>query len=585
MAIILLIIFVLGTLNFYFQKKKSLSLAFIYTTFLVAIATVVITEISSFFNAYNFNSSTIFWSILAGISIYINFKEKQLNNKPYLNWFKENKKVSLFFGGTTILLLIQGIIYPPNNWDSMTYHMARIAHWVMNESIEPYPTHIYRQIYQPPLAEWIIAQVCILNKADYFANAVQLFFLLGTLGVLNQIMLHFNTSKKTRIWASIIAFTTPSVFMQATSTQNDIVVAFFLLSSILFFIQYFKESTLKNTLLIGLAIGCAILTKGTAFVYLIPIILFCGAYLIYLIFKKEKSIISISFQMIVVFIFTLTIGFNHYYRNFKLSGDIFGASDDHYFNKNITLKSTGLGILKNIGNHFSTPITSSITNQVIEKAHLITQIPINDDNYNYKGIHFKLNKWNHNEDEVSNIFQVLLILGVCLFIVFNWKNRNRFLLPSTFFCLFTFGLFSLILKWQPWHMRLQVPLFILFAIPISIVLEKIKSTKITNSIIVTSIIYCLILAFLNPNRPLIKNTKQAKLNTRFERYFVAMPPYLKEYKMWRSKLKSKTQQKWDVHGDTWEYPIYYDCFSVKRKGFQTINIKNQTKKLVKKVLL
>ena len=580
MAIILLIIFVLGTLNFYFQKKKSISLAFILTTFLLAIATIVITEISSFFNAYNFNSSAIFWSLLAGVSIYINFKEKQLNIKPYLNWFKENKKASVSFGGVSILLLIQGIIYPPNNWDSMTYHMARIAHWVMNESIEPYPTHIYRQIYQPPLSEWIIAQVCILNKGDYFANAVQLFFLVATLGVLNQIILHVNTSKKTRIWASIIAFTTPSVFMQATSTQNDIVVAFFLLSSILFFIQYFKESTLKNTLLIGLAIGCAILTKGTAFVYLIPIMLFCGAYLIYLIFKKEKSIISISFQMIIVAIVTIIIGFNHYYRNYKLSGDIFGASDDHYFNKNITLKSTGVGILKNIGNHFSTPLTSNITNQVVEKAHLITQIPINDENYSYKGIHFKLNEWNHNEDEVSNIFQVVLILGVCLFMMFNWKNRNRFLLLSTIFCLFTFGLFSLILKWQPWHMRLQVPLFILFAIPISLVLEKIKLAKITSNILAISIIYCFVLALLNPNRPLIKNTKQTKLSTRFEKYFVAMPPYLKEYKIWRYKLKKKINSNWDVHGDTWEYPIYYDCFSIDRTAFKAINIQNQTKKLI-----
>jgi hypothetical protein len=580
MAITVLIIFLLGSLNLFFQKKKSLSLAFIYTTFLAAIATLVITETSSFFNAYNFKSSVLFWSVLAGIIVYINLKAKQLNIKPYLNWIKENKKVSVFFGGVSILLLIQGIIYPPNNWDSMTYHMARIAHWVMNESIEPYPTHIYRQIYQPPLAEWIIAQVCILNKADYFANAVQLFFLVGTLGVLNQIMLHFNTSKKTRIWASIIAFTNPSVFMQATSTQNDIVVAFFLLSSILFFIQYTRESTIKNSLLIGLTIGCAILTKGTAFVYLIPIMLFCGAYLIYLFLKKQKPILRVSTDMIIVAIVTMTIGFNHYYRNFKLSGDIFGASDDHYFNKNITLKSTGVGILKNIGNHFSIPLTSNITNQVVEKAHIITQIPINDENYSYQGIHFKLNLWNHNEDEVSNILQVVLILGVCLFIVFNWKNRNRFLLLSTFFCLFTFGLFSFILKWQPWHMRLQVPLFIIFAIPISIVLEKIKLAKITTSILAISIIYCFVLAILNPNRPLIKNTKQAKSSTRFEKYFVAMPSYLKEYKIWRYKLKSNTQQNWDVHGDTWEYPIYYDCFSVERTAFKAINIKNQTKKLI-----
>jgi ABC-type uncharacterized transport system permease subunit len=45
--------------------------------------------------------------------------------------------------GVIVLIFLSGCCYPPNNWDSMTYHMARIAHWVMNESIEPYPTHIY----------------------------------------------------------------------------------------------------------------------------------------------------------------------------------------------------------------------------------------------------------------------------------------------------------------------------------------------------------------------------------------------------------------------------------------------------------
>ena len=579
MAILLLFIFLIGVINFTFQKKKSLSLAFIYSTFLLAISTIVITETSSFFKAYNYTSSVIFWTILAVTITYLNLKKQYLKITPYLTWYKENKKVSLFFGGFTILLLIQGIIYPPNNWDSMTHHMARIAHWVMNESIEPYPTHIDRQIYQPPLAEWIIAQVCILNKADYFSNAIQLFFLLATLGALNQIMLQLNLNKRTRIMASIIAFTTPSVFMQATSTQNDIMVSFFLLSSILFFIQFIKESTINNALLIGLAIGLAILTKGTAFVYLIPIIFFSGAYLIYLVFKKKKSVFSISIKMLIVSIVTMTIGFNHYHRNFKLSRDIFGASDDHYFNKNISIQSTSLGLLKNIGNHFSTPFTSSITNQTIEKVHLITQIPIDDENYSYNGIHFKLNNWNHNEDEVSNIIQILLIMGLVFFIAFNWKNRNNTLILSTLICLFTFGLFVFILKWQPWHIRLQVPLFILFAIPISIFLENIKSTKIVASIIVISVFYCFILALVNPNRPLLKNAKQAKLNTRFEKYFIAMPPFLNEYKIWRYKLKIKTKQNWEVHGDTWEYPIYFDCFKVERKAFKAINIKNQTSAL------
>ena len=579
MAILLLFIFLIGLINYIFQKKKSLSLAFIYATIIWSISTIVITETSSFFKAYNYTSSVIFWTILAVAITYLNLKKQYLKITPSLTWHKENKKVSLFFGGFTILLLIQGIIYPPNNWDSMTYHMARIAHWVMNESIEPYPTHIYRQIYQPPLAEWIIAQVCILNKADYFSNAIQLIFLVASLGVINQIMLLWNQSKGRRMIAICIAFTTPSVFMQATSTQNDIVVSFFLLSTVFFLIQYFKKFDILSAIFAGLSIGFAIVTKGTALVYLIPIIGFCLFFLWKAFLKKQINLITFSPHLFLIATLSIAIAFPHFYRNYALSGDIFGASDDHYFNKNITLKSTGLNLLKNIANHGSTPITSNLTNQIVEKTHLTLKIPINNENYSYKGIHFRLNTWNHNEDEVSNFLQILLFAGVLLFVILRWKKKEPLLTFSTLFCLLAFCLFSFLLKWQPWHMRLQVPLFIMASIPIALFLDHFSLKKLVSPILGISVAYCLLLALLNPNRPIIKNTKQAKLVTRFDKYFIVMPSYEKEYKNWRYKLKSNNPVKWDVHGDTWEYPIYYDCFKFERKTFKSINIQNQTKKL------
>ncbi len=38
------------------------------------------------------------------------------------------------------------IVYPTNNWDSMTYHMPRVAHWISNNNISFYTTVITRQI-------------------------------------------------------------------------------------------------------------------------------------------------------------------------------------------------------------------------------------------------------------------------------------------------------------------------------------------------------------------------------------------------------------------------------------------------------
>ena len=54
-----------------------------------------------------------------------------------------------FLGGTGVLVLtiaLIAVVAPPNTFDSMTYHMSRVAHWVQNASVEPYPTGIQRQM-------------------------------------------------------------------------------------------------------------------------------------------------------------------------------------------------------------------------------------------------------------------------------------------------------------------------------------------------------------------------------------------------------------------------------------------------------
>jgi hypothetical protein len=207
---------------------------------------------------------------------------------------------------------------------------------------------------------------------------------------------------------------------------------------------------------------------------------------------------------------------------------------------------------------------------------LITDIQIDDEKYSYNGIHFKLGTWNHNEDEVSNFLQVILFLVTLLFLIFKWKNTTNTFRFTTLFCLATFFIFSFILKWQPWHLRLQVPLFMMMAIPCSIMLERFKFKKIISLYLVFVSLYCLLLMMLNPNRPFLKTAKQAKLVSRFEKFFVAMPSYLDENTKLRYKVVKHIPHEWNVHGDTWEYPLYYDCFDKKNKPFTNINIKNQS---------
>lgn len=77
--------------------------------------------------------------------------------------------IGLILSGT----LLTALVAAPNNWDSMTYHMARVAHWSQNQSVAHYPTSIPRQLYLGPGAEFVILHFQILTGGDRLANVIQ----------------------------------------------------------------------------------------------------------------------------------------------------------------------------------------------------------------------------------------------------------------------------------------------------------------------------------------------------------------------------------------------------------------------------
>jgi hypothetical protein len=55
----------------------------------------------------------------------------------------------LMLGASVVLILLLGAmaaIFPATNWDSLTYHLPRVMHWLQQQSVEHYPTHNTRQI-------------------------------------------------------------------------------------------------------------------------------------------------------------------------------------------------------------------------------------------------------------------------------------------------------------------------------------------------------------------------------------------------------------------------------------------------------
>ena len=69
--------------------------------------------------------------------------------------------------------LATALISPPNNWDSMTYHMSRVEYWIQNKGIHFFTTNNPRQNVLAPFSEFFILHFQILSGSDIFANLVQ----------------------------------------------------------------------------------------------------------------------------------------------------------------------------------------------------------------------------------------------------------------------------------------------------------------------------------------------------------------------------------------------------------------------------
>ena len=125
------------------------------------------TQVLSYFSVINFAGVLSFW---LGTGLLLAWQWQHIR-PPAVNFslqhFSLTEKVLLF--ATSGLILFLGIIalsFPPNNFDSMTYHMARIMHWMQHQNIEYFATHIERQNWAGPFAEYIIIHRYILTKSD-----------------------------------------------------------------------------------------------------------------------------------------------------------------------------------------------------------------------------------------------------------------------------------------------------------------------------------------------------------------------------------------------------------------------------------
>lgn len=270
--LVLIPVTLFGTLVFAFVgigrhglRQSIVYAATVYTTCLVGA-----TELFTIWNFLQFETLLVFWAgltVLFALCLWLYGDRKETRQTLHGVWVAF--RASRFELGAVVVILatilLIAIVAPSNNWESMTYRMMRVVMWMQQGSVAHYPSPDLNQLFHPPLSEWNIWHFQVLSGGDWFANTVHWCALAGCGVLASLIAKELKQPVPVQVLAAVIAVTLPMGLLQGSSSQGNLIVAFWLSAFVVFTLQYFQRPTSVGPMYCGLAFGFALLSKGTAY--------------------------------------------------------------------------------------------------------------------------------------------------------------------------------------------------------------------------------------------------------------------------------------------------------------------------------
>ena len=383
------------------------------------------------------------------------------------------------------LTLVVALIAPPNSWDAMTYHMPRVMHWIQNQTVAFYPTHNIRQVYMPPFAEYVILGFQLLTGGDRFANIPQFFSWGGSGVAVSLIARSLGAKQKGQLLAAALALTIPPGILQATGAKNGCVLTFWFVTFIWFGLLWKeKMDDPKRAALAGLALGFALLTKGTAYVLVLPFIAWFGIAGVAAIGK------SVWRPVLIVALLAVTMNAPLYVRNMALFDHPLGTMAEEFphlkpTNDIYTPKAIVSNIVRNAALHFGT--SSHFVNNRIYHAiivfHEVTLGADANDPATTWIMPFRVpvqSMFRQGEAITGARFHLLLAM-VCFFFPlldrYSKPDRNKLLIQYVTTVVAVFLLFVTLFKWTPFNVRYHLPMLLLLPPFMGLMLERSKVTS------------------------------------------------------------------------------------------------------------
>ena len=535
--------------------------AFVDACAILASAVVAITEILSRLHALTRIGVFVAWTIVAlclgGWFVYRRVTPAPFSRARMPKASREEAWYIAFVSFISLVTLYVALAGQPNIHDALSYHLPRVMRWAQDGAVTFYPTHIPRQLWIGPGWEYFAVHLKLLTGTDALASTVQWLALIASPVVVSLISRELGAGRRGQLIAALFTFTIPMGIAQASGAQVDLFSGFWLATSLALLLRIKRQGVERagvgDATLFGIAAGMALFSKATNVLFLLPFVVAVGATLL----KKRPA--RFAGLAGIALVMTLAMNAGHLARNTALYGGPLGpANSSGVVNATFGPRTLASNILRNAVLHLNTTSDqfNAAMTRAIARVHSSAGIDVNDPRTTYSESLFEVPPEWDDEAIASNQLHFLLIVAVTAWVTLAYRT-----IPPTryLWCILAGALlFCVVLKWQPWHSRLHLPLFMIAGAGIGASLERALTWKRLRWVAVALALTALHPTFRNSLRPLLV---RRPLFTRPYEERLLFPDHRKFWKVYDAATKeiaSRNCTRIGIIEDTftWEYPIW-----------------------------
>jgi hypothetical protein len=541
--------------------------SFIITILFGFVLVQLTSDTLSLFSAFSRMGIFISWLLILAVlslSLWLSRSHIKFSVVVFTAW---DKAAYLLVGFLGLLTGLTGLLVAPNNWDSLSYHLPRAAHWLQQQSLEFFPTDNVRENVMTPLPSLLEAHFMSTPGGDQLMFLGQWLSGLAVLAAVGIVTTMVTKDRRAISLSVALAATVPMLLAQMSTTQSDLIAGLPLAAGVVALRWLHSGREMSAFFLFSTAGAVAFSIKPTALVLLLPVALVLVTTLI----SRHRWLLLTK---LVGLTLILTLLINGYYIKRMLGSESsVPTSASAVFNADIGLQILGLNALRNMALLVSLPVSTynnvleSITRNTASLLGWNVDFPAATfgDSFNLPQV------W--TEDHAGAPFHVAL-LGVCLVVAVASRSRVEykkvFILVGLL--LLQFLVLAAFFRWQVWGNRFFF-LVIVFSAPlIGVVLIR-TNRLIRTCVLVTLGLMAILWVAMQPLRGIagtdwIPRFLHEKMGIpsyssplsldRYHQLFAYSPasagPYSQAFD-YAMSLNPATIE-FEVAGDGWEYPLW-----------------------------